>query len=74
MKEYDKIVSIYKRDEKTHKFLINQFSLFEFEFLQHSTWVWDEKIDGTNIRIMFRNNELTFGGKTDNAQIPATLL
>ena len=30
MKEYHKIQSIYKRDEKTHKFIEGQFSLPEF--------------------------------------------
>lgn len=80
MREYHKIQSIYKRDEKTHKFLIGQFSLSEFEFLQNNVWIWDEKVDGTSIRIMWEDTLTTqtkcvsFGGKTDNAQIPAKLM
>lgn len=81
LKEYHKIQSIYKRDEQTHKFIIGEFSLPEFEYLQHNTWIWDEKIDGTNIRVMWEPKMVfqktcfvSFGGKTDTAQIPAKLV
>jgi hypothetical protein len=74
MKQYHKIQSIFKRDIKTHKFIIGEFSLPEFEYLQHNIWIWDEKIDGTNIKIVFENDNLIFGGKTDNAQIPSSLV
>jgi len=76
MKEYHKIHTIYKRDKNTkHKTLLEgQFSLPELEYLQNNTWVWDEKVDGTNIRIVFDGEKIRFGGKTDNADIPANLL
>ena len=38
------------------------------------TWHWTEKIDGTNIRCIWRDGKLAFGGKTDNAQIHADLV
>lgn len=71
--EYHKINSIYKRDEKTKAFL-NEYSIPEFEYLKDNIWEFTEKIDGTNIRIIWENGELKFGGKTDNAQIPIRLL
>jgi len=71
--EYHKINSIYKRDEKTKDFT-NEFSLPEFEYLKDNTWEFTEKIDGTNVRIIWENRELRFGGKTDNAQMPMKLL
>lgn len=74
MKEYHKIQSVFKRDEKTKKFLLDEWSLPELEYLRDCTWVWDEKIDGTNIRIHWENGSRTFGGRTDNAAIPATLV
>ena len=74
MKEYPKIQSVFKRDEKTHKFIMDQWSLPEFEYLQNNLWVCTEKVDGTNIRIMWDNiGGRKFGGKTDNAQIPVFL-
>lgn len=75
MKEYHKINSVYKRDEKTHKFIEGQFSEPEFEYLQNNLWVWTEKIDGTNIRIDwdFIEQKVTIGGRTDNTQIPTFL-
>lgn len=71
--KYHKINSIFKRDEKG-KFIIGEYSTPEFEYLANNRWRWDEKIDGTQIRIIYENNKLTFGGKTDNAQIPAKLV
>jgi hypothetical protein len=75
MKEYPKINTIFKRDMSSPKktLLEGQFSLTEFEYLAHNEWLFTEKVDGTNIRVMYQDNAITFGGKTDNAQIPAAL-
>jgi len=77
MRKYHKIQTVYKRDPK-NKFktlLEGQFSLEEFEYLFKNFWVWTEKIDGTNIRIMFDGEKtITFGGKTDRAQLPTKLV
>lgn len=76
MKEYHKIQTVFKRDPETkHKtLLLGDFSIEAFEYLATNTWMFTEKVDGTNIRVMFQNGELSFGGKTDTAQIPATLV
>lgn len=37
-------------------------------------WEVTEKIDGTNIRVMWYDGKLAFGGREDNAQIPAKLV
>jgi len=74
MTEYHKIQTVFKRDPKTkYKTLLkNQFSLPEFEYLALNTWVFTEKIDGTNIRIIIDFTQGTrqcvrFAGKTDKA-------
>lgn len=75
MKQYHKIQTVYKRDPLT-KFktlLEGDYSLPEFEYLQGNQWVFTEKVDGTNIRVMCENGRITFGGKTERAQIPAKL-
>ena len=77
MKEYHKIQTVYKRDPET-KFktlLEGDFSLGEFAWLANNEWVFTEKVDGTNIRVKFDiDNHLSFGGRSDNAQIPTRLL
>lgn len=45
----------------------------EFEYLANNQWVFTEKVDGTNIRVMFNDGAVTFGGRTADAQIPAKL-
>lgn len=74
MKTYHKIKNIYKRNMEDKSCLIEgKFSLKEFEYLKDTQWYFTEKVDGTNIRVMFNNSEIKFGGKTDNAQIPVKL-
>lgn len=73
MQKYPKIDSIYKRDERG-RFLVGQFSQPAFAYLQDNQWEWSEKVDGTNIRVMWDGARVTYGGKTDNAQIPAKLI
>lgn len=79
--EYHKIQSVFKRDmSNKHKTLLEgQWTLPEFEFLQHNTWTFTEKVDGTNIRIEIQPGAMGaknfhFNGRTDNAQIPAVLV
>jgi len=75
MKEYHKIQTVYKRNPET-KFktlLDGDFSLPEFEYLKNNIWTFTEKVDGTNIRVIFNLTSIKFGGKTENTQIPAEL-
>jgi len=74
MSEYHKIQSIFKRDMGSPKktLIEGDWSLPEFEYLANNRWVFTEKVDGTNIRVMV-NGGVNFGGRTDAAQIPATL-
>ncbi len=76
MNEYHKIHTVFERDPKNkcRTLLEGQYSLPEFEYLSHNQWTWTEKVDGTNIRVMFRGGEVSFGGKAERAQIPAPLV
>lgn len=76
LKTYHKIHTIFKRNPAT-KFktiLPGEYSLPEFEYLKDNNWIFTEKVDGTNIRVMKIENGIEFGGKSDNAQIPAPLV
>jgi hypothetical protein len=75
MIKYPKIKTIYNRNQDDLKHVIlGAWSLAEFDYLKDNTWVWTEKVDGTNIRVIWDGEKVTFGGRTDNAQIPAFLL
>lgn len=74
MIEYPKIQSVFKRDPKTKKFLEWRWSLPEFQYMSTLTWVATEKVDGTNIRIHWDGQNVRFGGRTSNAQIPIPIL
>jgi RNA ligase len=75
MKEYHKIQTVFLRDPLTqHKTLLEgQWAEPAFDYLAGNVWVWTEKVDGTNIRVMINEGKISFGGKTDNASIPAAL-
>ena len=72
--EYHKIETLYERDEKTFKVRVGELKNRTYSLLK--TWHWTEKIDGTNIRVMWdvATGKVTFGGKSDNAQIHADLI
>lgn len=76
MNEYHKIQTVYLRDPAMNykTVLIGQYALPEFEYLADAQWVFTEKVDGMNIRVMFDGEGVTFGGKTDDAQLPAQLV
>lgn len=76
MNEYHKIQSVFKRDmqDKGKSLLMGEWSLMEFGYLADNLWSFTEKVDGTNIRVMWNGDKITFGGKTDRAMIPAKLV
>ena len=77
MDEYHKIQTVFKRDPETnHKTLLDgNWSEDAFGYLANNEWVFTEKVDGTNIRVILSpEGKITFGGKTDNASIPAFLV
>lgn len=75
MTTYHKIETLFERDTEGSKKLIQGvFRSEAVEFLQDMTWQFTEKIDGTNIRIMWDGHKITYGGRTDRADIPAHLM
>lgn len=73
MQEYHKIETLFERDIDTKKLIEGQFRNTTIEFLKDNKWQFTEKIDGTNIRILWDGHKVTFAGRTDKAQIPAEL-
>jgi ATP-dependent RNA circularization protein (DNA/RNA ligase family) len=74
MIEYPKIQTLFKRDMASGKIIEGDFTLPEFEYLKDNIWVFTEKVDGTNIRVIFdKKGAVTFKGRTDKSQIPAFL-
>ena len=74
MSEYHKIQTVFKRDQKTNKIIVGDWTNPEFEYLANNEWEFTEKVDGTNIRVIIKDGVVTFGGRTDAAQIPASLI
>ena len=71
---YHKINGLYNRDHKTGKFIFGEFCKPEFEYLYENHWIGTEKIDGTNVRIGYDGQQVTFGGRTEKSQMPVPLL
>jgi hypothetical protein len=76
MSEYHKIQTVFLRDPATnHKTLLErQWAKPEFAYLADCLWRCEEKIDGTNVRVLWDGSRVRFAGKTDNAQMPPFLL
>lgn len=75
MKEYNKIETLFNRDlNGTKKLIFGSYRNETVEYLKDCQWQFTEKIDGTNIRVHWDGHKVTFGGRTDNAQIPVPLI
>ncbi len=73
--EYIKIPNIFKRETfGKNKIIEGAYSSPELEYLKDAMWGFEEKIDGTNIRVCWDGYRVSFKGRTDRAQIPAHLL
>lgn len=73
MTEYHKIETLFERDSAT--FVVNPSRLRASVLGTIREWDVTEKIDGTNIRVMLaESGEISFGGRSDAAQIHADLV
>ena len=71
MYKYHKIETLFNRDENFK--VTDKIRLPEFENIKK--WLITEKIDGTNIRIIYTpDDKLLIRGRTDKASIPTFLL
>jgi len=75
---YHKIPTIYKRDpaNKYKTLLEGEFATPELEYLCKNKWEITEKIDGTNIRVMWsaETETVVIGGRSEKSKIPMPLL
>jgi len=78
MEAYPKIPGPFKRNIEPgpdrNKLIRGLWTSPELRALADLDWTWTEKVDGTNIRVHWDGHRVTFGGRTDNAQIPAKLV
>jgi hypothetical protein len=69
--EYHKIETLYERGDN---FKVKPGALKSRAYGVIKTWHWTEKIDGTNIRIIWEDGKMRFNGRSDNAQMPGDLV
>lgn len=75
MNEYTKIETIFERDmEGSKKLIEGKFRNETVEFLKDNQWICTEKIDGTNIGIVWDGHKVSYQGRTERVQIPAHLM
>lgn len=75
MKEYIKIETPFKRAEDGSKKLMTDcWRNPTVEFLKDNEWLFTEKIDGTNISVVWDGHRVSFHGRTERAQIPSSLM
>lgn len=73
-KIYDKISGVFLRDLTTKKVIIGEYSKPEFKLLENVTWVGTEKIDGTNIRIIWDGYSIKIAGRTEKSSFQGNKL
>ena len=75
MIKYTKIETVFERDtEGTKKLIEGKFRNETVEYLKDNQWIGTEKIDGTNIGIVWDGHNVSYQGRTEKSQIPAHLM
>ena len=75
MIEYIKIETPFVRAEDgTKKLIEGKYRNETVQYLKNAIWEFTEKIDGTNISIVWDGHKIEFHGRTERAQIPAHLV
>lgn len=75
MHKYGKTYNIFKRSEDGKEVLHGVYGRPEFEYLADLEWIFQEKIDGTNIRVIFdENGHAEVRGRSNAAQVHTDLL
>jgi hypothetical protein len=74
--EYHKLWAPYKREPvKPFPLIMGDWARPEFgELSELKSWTWTEKINGTNVRIIWDGHKVRIGGRTDGAQMPLFLV
>lgn len=75
--EYHKIPGPFKREvsgPNKNKLIPWAWTSPELEFLADVDWLFTEKVDGTNIRVIWDGHKPEFRGRTDRAQLSPKLL
>lgn len=74
MVEYTKIETPFERDMDGSKKLIEgKYRNEAVYYLKDSQWICTEKIDGTNIGVLWDGHRVSYQGRTERTQIPAHL-
>ncbi len=77
VREYHKIYGPFQRHTdgpQRNKLIPWEWTRPEFEYLQHVPWRFTEKVNGTNVRVVWDGHRPQFMGRTDRAQMPTRLL
>lgn len=78
MEKYQKIPGPYLRHTEPgpnhNKLIEGAWSSPALEATAKLKWLWTEKVNGTNIRVHWDGHKVTYGGRTDDALLPARLL
>lgn len=75
MREYEKIETLWERDITGSKKLVpGRWRNETTEFLKDDVWEWTEKVDGTNVSVVWDGHSVSFHGRTEKAQMPVELV
>ena len=75
MKEYTKIETVFFFFlEGTKKLIEGKYRNETVAYLKDNEWICTEKIDGTNIGVIWDGHKVSYQGRTERAQVPTHLM
>lgn len=68
MSLYHKIKGLFRFDNELKKYIYGEFSDPKIEYLKNCRWIFTEKVDGTNFRIIWNGHNIMYGGRTEKSE------
>lgn len=72
--KYPKIEGLWERDPETRKVIEGLYRNDTIRYAATLKWAWTEKVDGTNVGIVWDGHKVTFQGRTEKTEHPRPLL
>ena len=66
---YHKIPNVWNLSNDNKSYDLDSFRSPEIQYLSNQDWIWSEKIDGTNTRVIWDGHKVSFAGRTERSQM-----
>lgn len=75
-RSYPKIKTVWERDPETNRSTLieGEWATLELGYLKDVIWVWEEKVDGTNCRVIWDGDAVEYAGRREKSELQGNVV